>query len=751
MLLLIALVLFSTLVSEGDCQRTDANTFREDNRCGKQNPLSNGMPSTCDAKSDSPCCSEYGWCGSGEDYCRCSKCKDFREVEVNDLRCKFKAECDGERTGRDILATKLGVKTENKCVDRCLELAVFHPEINGVAALYEDDEITECWCEQQVVKENHYNYINGTKFCMLKKEGYVCDGTPEKPVRRCGLVGVDETTCQTTLGCCFKGDADDELFPKCYHGKKLKSAAEGDASKKSKKSKKLDHNNQRRSGPSNEEKINLNIVRISKSLAGDDDLKFADNIEFSHQNLINGWKDFKAACELNTNCSADESIAADKFEKVANGLEAMSSLTEAFENVLKHKNPFKRILDAVGPFLGTFGAAVTLVSSLLNTDSSEAQAIKKLTNLVNLGFAKIEKDLTAIETRINLVGHKVDALTSRSAIQVEITKILDAKKAFKQVQNNIDVFKEEDIKSSFSAYIGRSGCKRIVDAISSIKRIIDGTGALQSTPYCEHLIKTTEIHRELVVAQLTRVFTYMLLGTSTYVQMKAQLGEDVNSGLYNVDYQDMNATLHETLKKIEECDNDIKNNRWKDQWISEIDPLAKEYMTIEGNEEAIASTVFQHYSKKYSWRIWMVWVWKKEWEYQTKHYISCTPEPRDFEKHYRVSGHYLIYIINLEKPSSKPNHYPMTNTLHFGIGRYDLFEDDIAKTFWTKFNEYINNYHHEYVDASRCLGVVHEDVGFAYTDGYCYHNNTKEYPEQQSTINIVPRGPRFVIFQVGSV
>ena len=49
-------------------------------KCGRKNRLPNGKPGQCDGTSDSPCCSPYGFCGIGDDFCCDEKygCKDYR-------------------------------------------------------------------------------------------------------------------------------------------------------------------------------------------------------------------------------------------------------------------------------------------------------------------------------------------------------------------------------------------------------------------------------------------------------------------------------------------------------------------------------------------------------------------------------------------------------------------------------------------------------------------------------------------------
>ena len=48
--------------------------WRNDNQCGENvlNPI--GTRAECNPYSDSPCCSEFGWCGNTQNHCNCPKC-----------------------------------------------------------------------------------------------------------------------------------------------------------------------------------------------------------------------------------------------------------------------------------------------------------------------------------------------------------------------------------------------------------------------------------------------------------------------------------------------------------------------------------------------------------------------------------------------------------------------------------------------------------------------------------------------------
>ncbi|CAL4151692.1 unnamed protein product, partial [Meganyctiphanes norvegica] len=73
---------------------TGSAQWRDDERCGSKNdpngnPLRflapNGRVAECDPRSDKPCCSAWGYCGSGMDgnghqYCNCPTCTDHRRA-----------------------------------------------------------------------------------------------------------------------------------------------------------------------------------------------------------------------------------------------------------------------------------------------------------------------------------------------------------------------------------------------------------------------------------------------------------------------------------------------------------------------------------------------------------------------------------------------------------------------------------------------------------------------------------------------
>ena len=55
--------------------------WRNDNQCGEnvKNPI--GTKAECNPYSDSPCCSEFGWCGSTSNHCNCEKCSRSLKLE----------------------------------------------------------------------------------------------------------------------------------------------------------------------------------------------------------------------------------------------------------------------------------------------------------------------------------------------------------------------------------------------------------------------------------------------------------------------------------------------------------------------------------------------------------------------------------------------------------------------------------------------------------------------------------------------
>ncbi|XP_070534541.1 uncharacterized protein [Ptychodera flava] len=58
--------------------------WRQDQRCGYEYPTISNINGQCNPADGFRCCSEFGWCGSSEDYCDCFHCIDYREVYGKD-------------------------------------------------------------------------------------------------------------------------------------------------------------------------------------------------------------------------------------------------------------------------------------------------------------------------------------------------------------------------------------------------------------------------------------------------------------------------------------------------------------------------------------------------------------------------------------------------------------------------------------------------------------------------------------------
>merc|ERR1719431_874166 len=51
---------------------------RNDDRCGSEFLLSNGLPAQCNPDGQLFCCSEYGYCGGTSEHCECEKCINYQ-------------------------------------------------------------------------------------------------------------------------------------------------------------------------------------------------------------------------------------------------------------------------------------------------------------------------------------------------------------------------------------------------------------------------------------------------------------------------------------------------------------------------------------------------------------------------------------------------------------------------------------------------------------------------------------------------
>mmetsp|Transcript_15242 Transcript_15242/g.27795 ORF Transcript_15242/g.27795 Transcript_15242/m.27795 type:complete len:750 (+) Transcript_15242:126-2375(+) len=58
-----------------------AHVWREDNKCGQGQNNAFGEPAMCNPYSDAPCCSKFGWCGNGPQFCSCEGCQPSKKLE----------------------------------------------------------------------------------------------------------------------------------------------------------------------------------------------------------------------------------------------------------------------------------------------------------------------------------------------------------------------------------------------------------------------------------------------------------------------------------------------------------------------------------------------------------------------------------------------------------------------------------------------------------------------------------------------
>jgi mannosyl-oligosaccharide glucosidase len=58
-----------------------AHLWREDKRCGRGQPNAFAEPAICNPYSDAPCCSKFGWCGNGPQFCLCEGCQSAPRLE----------------------------------------------------------------------------------------------------------------------------------------------------------------------------------------------------------------------------------------------------------------------------------------------------------------------------------------------------------------------------------------------------------------------------------------------------------------------------------------------------------------------------------------------------------------------------------------------------------------------------------------------------------------------------------------------
>lgn len=425
-----------------------------------------------------------------------------------------------------------------------------------------------------------------------------------------------------------------------------------------------------------------------------------------------------------------ESDAADNFQKVAAGMEMLSIMTNVaskfFEDITKN---FSVMLKGIAPFLGAMGPAASLLSLFLGTESREYQRIKQLTNIVNVGFSRIERKLGLLHDEVSSLKALMKVLPAVLNLNTQMSRI---NKGCEKLQETIVLnrFQKKDLNDDFTRFITGDGS--LIDAVTDMEKTLSGKHTVSGTSYCSDMTNATRYKRKSSIKTLLKIFHYMVIGASTHLQMKARLKHHmVNSPKYEMDKEKLIDALKKTVRHIQICDNFLKNDIWKTYWKGEI---AEAAASIDYEEmDSIAIDIFRYFSKKYFWRIWMVWVFPKELKNDDDYHFGCFRQLEPFEQGSKVLDETLhIHIINLEKSTFWPNHY-MNGMEKDTMPYTDLTAKQIAERSKEAFQK-------NHGDVGYCYGAVDTRAKVAFTPGYFTSNMTvqKYYEKGCSAILSTP-------------
>ncbi|XP_070551405.1 uncharacterized protein [Ptychodera flava] len=167
--------------------------WRSDGRCGQQFPVVDGSPATCDPEGETPCCSAERFCGSGEEYCKCKSCIDYRppvlcETPSTPSNGVITSAVPEEIVSGDVISygCQRGFNLNGSSEITCIE-GSWSDDVPDCVDLDECQTFTDN-CSRAILNQRCINVFNGFK-CVCA-EGYInktgrCEPAPLQQPQRC--------------------------------------------------------------------------------------------------------------------------------------------------------------------------------------------------------------------------------------------------------------------------------------------------------------------------------------------------------------------------------------------------------------------------------------------------------------------------------------------------------------------------------------------------------------------------------------
>ena len=259
--------------------------------------------------------------------------------------------------------------------------------------------------------------------------------------------------------------------------------------------------------------------------------------------------------------------------RAASGLQAGMFFTNAIGNMLKKDKMSKALqsvtkaMGSLGPALGGFAAILTMTG--LFGPSEEVQRLNQLISMVNEGFKNMNGRFDELDKKFedlaNLIG-KSAFYTKLNAHSLNLI-VVKTKVALYFEEN--DHVKKAMSRKEITEDLWTQG----YDAMIKLKAYFEGElGHSQSI--CKMVRDFTDQHRLQTLQTSLQIFNRMVQGARDLVLIKGIL-----EGPDDADFvkERMVKWLKQVGKKIDDCNEDIRENKWIGQWKLDVTTLLANY------------------------------------------------------------------------------------------------------------------------------------------------------------------------------
>lgn len=176
--------------SKKDCKDLWLGNFR----CGTEHPNELNQPAECNPNDpNAHCCNAWGWCGKGEENCKCEGCKNYKELPTTNPNKDDDDDTDDDdddkQKNRDIDESNNPSTTSDAgCQDKiCIDFTEGHRDHHAFAIMRDVYGWNTFFVKNKEVKDGRNLYTSigkcgkmKNKYAMWWKEGYWMVGDYDK-------------------------------------------------------------------------------------------------------------------------------------------------------------------------------------------------------------------------------------------------------------------------------------------------------------------------------------------------------------------------------------------------------------------------------------------------------------------------------------------------------------------------------------------------------------------------------------------